>query len=674
MKSKCPPILIFIIGIILLEIVLLTGIDSLNNMDYLMNEYFKSENFFGTYLQEYESDVRALRTEFEHYPQKKEGEKITDEEVFNRKGEYYNHLEWELDEIENRYDQYIEEARRGNHEDTINGLIEEKKAKQEEIKKTYTKSFEELKTEMIKEKDEEYIKTKKRVENNKDIKYYIVDKKSKKVYTNKNGGLYTLQYIKKYGKDDFGNVILSGFKADDVEVYYIIPKNSKIQEDKKYHNEIRKKVIIEAVIGIILFIMTIFTFIKKRSMVDFPRLKTILQQYRKIPLDIRILLFLLGTIIFRETFSIYEGPFFYISSIFYQWDNGIALTTYTLYLCVTIYDLVNLIDHKEDFYIQWSKSVIYKLTIKIEETLSALKGFLHKNRVFRVLALLLPMGVFIKKIGYLNEIAKGTEEILNGNLEYTIEEKGKDELYQLAHNINNMKKGIKKSVESQIKSERLKSELITNVSHDLKTPLTSIINYISLLKKESLSKEEIQGYVGVLDRKAERLKVLIDDLFEASKISSGAIEFNYDNVNVVSLLEQAMGEFDEKIKNSSLTFKVNVPKEKVYLQIDGKRTWRVFENLISNILKYSQEKSRVYINLLEEEDSVKIIMKNISAYEMDFDIEEIFERFKRGDQSRHTEGSGLGLAIAKSIVELQGGKLDINIDGDLFKIIIEFKK
>lgn len=234
--------------------------------------------------------------------------------------------------------------------------------------------------------------------------------------------------------------------------------------------------------------------------------------------------------------------------------------------------------------------------------------------------------------------------------------------------------GFKSSLDNQMKSERLKSELITNVSHDLKTPLTSIVSYVDLLKSEALSKDEIQSYVAILERKSQRLKNLIDDLFEASKMASGNVELKVEKVNVVALINQALAEYEEKIKQSSLTFKLDFEKQKIYALLDGKKTWRVFDNLISNALKYAQPHTRVYLSIIEEQDQVIIIIKNISAYEMNFDVEEIFERFKRGDASRATEGSGLGLAIAKSIVELQGGTLRIEIDGDLFKAIVAFNK
>lgn len=261
-----------------------------------------------------------------------------------------------------------------------------------------------------------------------------------------------------------------------------------------------------------------------------------------------------------------------------------------------------------------------------------------------------------------------------GNLNTTIQKVKKGKLSDLAHSLNNITKGLKHAMEEQMKSERMKSELITNVSHDLKTPLTSIINYVTLLKQEDLTPEERKSYVDVLDRKADRLRVLIDDLFDAAKMSSGAVELNIEQVNVASLLNQSIAEFSDKIEQSTLTFRVTTEQPKIVAPLDGKKTWRVFENLIGNALKYSMPNTRVLIHLAETQDEVILTFKNVSAYEIDFDAQELFERFKRADQSRHTEGSGLGLAIAKSIVELQGGRLSIDIDGDYFKVTVVFRK
>ncbi|WP_253197306.1 HAMP domain-containing sensor histidine kinase [Clostridium algidicarnis] len=280
----------------------------------------------------------------------------------------------------------------------------------------------------------------------------------------------------------------------------------------------------------------------------------------------------------------------------------------------------------------------------------------------------------VKSANYLNKIVVGSFKIANGDLNYVIDEGGKGILKELSHNINNMKSGLKDSIDSEIKSERMKTELITNVSHDLKTPLTSIITYVDLIKNEDLTKEERMDYIKVLERKSERLKILIEDLFEASKAASGEVELNIEKVDITSLLKQALAEFEEKIKESSLDFKINLPKEKLYIMVDGKKTWRILENQISNALKYSLENTRVYINIEDIDNKVVITIKNISAFEIDFNEDEILERFKRGDKSRNTEGSGLGLAISNNLTKLQGGDFRVSVDGDLFKVIIEFPK
>lgn len=283
----------------------------------------------------------------------------------------------------------------------------------------------------------------------------------------------------------------------------------------------------------------------------------------------------------------------------------------------------------------------------------------------------LPMMIAVVKwTGYFNRILLNTGEIVRGNLEPDLPAQGKSALATLAANINTLKYGVKASQREQIKSERLKTELITNVSHDLRTPLTSIISYTELLKAPELAQEDREAYVQIIDRKAKRLKVLIDDLFEASKMASGNIELVKEKVDLVQLLQQALAEHNETITESSLQFRVTKPEKPVYAVVDGPKLWRVFDNLIGNILKYSLENTRVYINLQVLEDKAAIVFKNIAKFELGQDGEELFERFKRGDASRHTEGSGLGLAIAKSIVDLHGGSLDIEVDGDLFKITV----
>lgn len=282
--------------------------------------------------------------------------------------------------------------------------------------------------------------------------------------------------------------------------------------------------------------------------------------------------------------------------------------------------------------------------------------------------------IIFKHAGYLNRIMKAVHAIAQGESEPDIQIRGKSALADLAKDVNALKQGVRTSQREQVKSERLKTELITNVSHDLRTPLTSIITYTDLLKSMDVSEEDRRSYIEIIDRKSKRLKVLIDDLFEASKMATGNIELLKSKVEIVQLLQQTLAEHNEEISSSSLQFKVTHDDRPIEAVVDGQKLHRVFDNLILNILKYSMPNTRVYIAVRNKQDEVEISFKNISEFELGGNIDELFERFKRGDQSRHTEGSGLGLAIAKSIIDLHDGELDIDVDGDLFKVIIKLKK
>jgi signal transduction histidine kinase len=278
---------------------------------------------------------------------------------------------------------------------------------------------------------------------------------------------------------------------------------------------------------------------------------------------------------------------------------------------------------------------------------------------------------FIKLKAGIKDVRKG---IYSGEIEIT----GKSEFAALAVDVNEIALGLSDEVERRTKSERLKTELIVNVSHDIRTPLTSLITYADLLSREieneEIDSENIKKYAGIIAQKSDRLKTLTDDLFESAKAASGNISVNLENVEINALLIQALAEFDEKIKQSSLEFKLFVPQEKVTATADGKLLWRVIENLMSNTIRYSLENSRVYIDVSQDESSVFIEIKNISKAQLNIREDEVTERFKRGDLSRNSQGSGLGLDIASSLMQCQNGSLTVKIDGDLFKVCIKTPK
>ena len=269
-------------------------------------------------------------------------------------------------------------------------------------------------------------------------------------------------------------------------------------------------------------------------------------------------------------------------------------------------------------------------------------------------------------------LLNATNEIAEGNLDVQIEgELGVFSPFRTE--IEKIQSGFKKAVDQEVKSQKMKTELITNVSHDLKTPLTAIITYVNLLKEEK-DEERRKDYVDVLERKSLRLKALIEDLFEISKASSQNVTLDLMSVDIINLFKQVKLELDDKIKEADLDFRMTLPEEKIILTLDSQKTYRIFENLLVNITKYALPHTRVYIEMMTEGQEVVIRMKNISAAELNFNPEEITERFVRGDVSRNTEGSGLGLAIAKSFVELQRGTLKIETEADLYKVEIRFKR
>jgi len=426
-------------------------------------------------------------------------------------------------------------------------------------------------------------------------------------------------------------------------------------------------------------------------------------RYRKLKIDTRVGFIIVSLMI---TFNLLQTTNYSIQALLYYPDAysfiqrlfncGILVVAIGL----TLFQLINFIERlkepgtleqdSKDSYVNKTWHALQEMFLKKSigvQTFILLIGFflagigivvVGLNGVFlivyipAVLFLGLPaLYILLRRSAYLNRIIISTEKMSQGLLHEEIKVVGKSPLADHAKNLNNLREGVRISMTEQAKSERLKTELITNVSHDLRTPLTSIITYTDLLKAEDLSDENRLKYVDIIDKKSQRLKTLIEDLFEVSKMASGNMELNKQRVDLTQLLQQALAEHEEEITKTELDFRLSIPEIPLVAYVDGKRWWRVLDNLILNALKYSMPGTRVYITLQQVDDRAQFVLKNVAEFELNENVDELFERFKRADTSRHTEGSGLGLAIAQSIVDMHEGKMNIEIDGDLFKVTVD---
>ena len=406
--------------------------------------------------------------------------------------------------------------------------------------------------------------------------------------------------------------------------------------------------------------------------------------------------------------TVYSGLSWAKAVVNGQWF-GIVLAVYVfaadLFAMLFFYSLVRRIRAKT----LWSNSLLRKIIIHIAQfvwkvydngdivlrTWIPYVAFLLFNILMGLSALIFERGfglvitiifaaaidILVGNLLYRNaqeqrNIVQGIETIAGGQLEYQVEtENLHGDNLTLANSVNSIGKGIKEAVETSMKDERMKADLITNVSHDIKTPLTSIINYVDLIKREQVESEKVRNYINVLDEKSQRLKQLTDDLVEASKITSGNINLHFEKINLTELMNQTIGEFSEKFEQKRLTTVMNINVQNAVIEADSRRIWRVMENLFNNIYKYAMEGTRVYLtvdSLPDETGYIALSVKNISASPLNCDPEELTERFIRGDESRTTEGSGLGLSIAKNLTEAQKGTFEIQLDGDLFKVILTF--
>ncbi len=392
-----------------------------------------------------------------------------------------------------------------------------------------------------------------------------------------------------------------------------------------------------------------------------------------------------------------------LDCIFGSMDLGYALLMFGTLMGCYIFVMIGLysIARRAKAHNLIKQSLIYKFFHGIYKVIY--QGFINNNLLRKYISVVLGLGVldlilllillradslwtivviifilvceFIyvgRKLVAIQEIARGARKIASGHLDYKINTNGMGSgvFLEFANNINNIGMGLNRAVDESIKSERMKADLITNVSHDIKTPLTSIINYVDLLKRQNITEEPSREYIDILESKSQRLKMLIEDLVEASRASTGNIVLECAPIDFYELVQQVAGTFDEKYAQRQLTLVLTPPEETLMVYADGRRMFRVLDNLFNNACKYAMEGSRVYVDMYYDQKMVYYVMKNISQAPLNISAEELTQRFVRGDESRSTEGSGLGLSIAQSLVELHGGIFSVYLDGDLFKVTV----
>lgn len=590
---------------------------------------------------------------------------------------------------------------------------------------------EEIRAKILKEKKKKIEENYQRKEQNRSqfqrlkssFKYYLKDTKTDEVYTDLNikegespdKYLNNMAFVQRYPLSDNGYLSTEGrdvipgrsiglniTNTDNtysgfVAVPESLPANSVVRADYQHYHQTQTAFFIYIISGIIAFLISLFM-IKKVPVFKFAENEKWQHYYNRVPFDVVLFLFII-ILGYAYASTNMSSSYLFGSGILNIIEELIISAVFVSLTVLQANFLWKRLKEKGDLKTEWEKSVLNQVMKGLSDAfLNQSTGgqwFLFLGIIFAsgfgvMVVMIEPAAIMIyvplfivvtvpalimivRRIGYFNRIVHNARGLVSGNAEPDLPVKGKSTLAVLAGNINTLKKGVETSQAEQARSERFKTELITNVSHDLRTPLTSIITYSELLKTPDLSNEDRDAYIEIIDRKSKRLKVLIEDLFEASKIASGSIDLVKEKVDMAQLVEQALAENDETIAESTLQFRVSKPDTPVYCIVDGQKIWRVFDNLIGNILKYSLTNTRVYISVETSGDRVLMTFKNITKYELSNNIDELFERFKRGDTSRHTDGSGLGLAIAKSIVDLHGGRMDIEVDGDLFKVTVSLQ-
>ena len=535
--------------------------------------------------------------------------------------------------------------------------------------------------------------------------------------TDSNGNHYTNVVLE---EKDYLNIIEIPYKGKNVSNFSIVnssardkgisgtlylpkyPMGKSTIQDAFIQNITTKVIWIGAILAAIILVIPIYRNFKKIKDTQLnipPQYKWIEDKYLDLPIEFKGLIFLVTVYILQNMnlttyYRYYENLLSYGFQLILQ---VIILLSILYFFFLQLKGIIHRIKNPQlfkqewykGFYMSniddWSKLPIYRNTFIRITVYSCIIGiwgiiwgfcfhdygaFLVITFISVILALIL-LSIIKKRTKAIQAIADTLSKMANNEITSEIYVKGNGLIANIAKDVNAVREGFAISNQKQSNSERLKTELITNVSHDLRTPLTSVLNYVDLAKRSDITEEERQEYLQIIDNKSKRLKVLIDDLFEASKMASGAVELNKEQVDLVALMYQALAEYEDRFEDQKLIVRTKTSNQHMYAYCDGRKMYRVFENLFSNVIKYAQPATRVYLEMTYEGSEIIITLKNISNYELGFDVSELAERFKRGDSSRHTEGSGLGLSIVKSILELHGAAFELSQDGDLFKVIIK---
>ncbi|MFT4415457.1 sensor histidine kinase [Fredinandcohnia humi] len=701
--------------------------------NYIKQSYFESPQFQRT-MEEFNDYIYSFDISYQSIEEMKKDITISNEEIEEYRSRYGN-LTDQITDIEQQYNHKIEEAKTNNNQKTADLYTKERDKKIDEMTSIF-EDDEYIKEVITREKQDEIDHYFKELEGYREtfesykeaFVYYLENTENGEIYTNLPSkdrssvnqfiNNKTMHFIQNYptkknhylelGEEplvwgnheviDYSKIESNDLYEGKIAVSKKTPTSNRIMlAFQSYDNE-RISFWIYTIAAIIALVTSILIGKKIKSLSRIAPQKW-QSRYNKIPFDLAVVIICISII---SSLAIITSASYLYYNIQVD-DILLVLFWSTILIGLTMIQAIYLYSRIKNIALE---ETIWKKTF-VARTVNLFKNaFLNRKVGTQVLLILtliflfglgfglsgveddilvfvipiflligIPLFILImRKIGYFNKILLNAKALADGKFEPDLQVKGKTVLAELAGTINDMKYGVKTSQNAQAKSERLKTELITNVSHDLRTPLTSIITYTELLKDKNLHEDERNSYVEIIDKKSKRLKVLIDDLFEASKMASGAIDLTKSKVNIVELLHQSFEEYTEDIQDSMIQFRISKPDHPVFAFVDGQKLWRVFENLIGNIIKYSLENSRAFIAISEQDNQVIITFKNVTKYELSENIDELFERFKRGDESRHTDGSGLGLAIAKSIIDLHEGTMDIEVDGDLFKVTVILSK